>query len=66
MQIIYENIKNLITIKTNPKEVYKLIHQEIRPELKLYDVTPQMQEVFITCLAEQCWFDMYGEHYNQA
>jgi len=62
MNRMMEKIDNLVTAKVNPSEIAKELLTTQRPELTLYDVSPDMQIVFIECLARQAWYTKYKQH----
>jgi len=64
MNLIEAAIYNMVVAKIDPHEIAIELLATHRSELKLYDVAPEMQIVWLEGLANMAWYTMYKEHYK--
>jgi hypothetical protein len=65
MTLIYQAISNLVIAKIPCEEIVEELLTTHRSELKLYDVAPEMQIVFLQCMAEAVWYAIHKQHYQK-
>lgn len=61
MRSVYQTIRNKVELKQKPEAIAVDIVNQYPTFVRFYDVSNDMQLEFIKAIAEQCWFDKYGD-----
>lgn len=61
--LIYETIRKSVEMRQKPADIAEDMFKRYRLEVTLHDVSKDMITRMYQILAEQCWYDVYQEHY---
>jgi len=60
--VIYRAISNFVELGIKPKEIAEKMISEYRLEIRFFFVPKDKLDIYYEALAEQCWYDRYGNH----